>query len=49
MNIDQILPKMIQKLFAIQASDNSMAPLLDVGDIAIIKKYKEFLNKKLIF
>lgn len=23
-----------------------MAPLLDVGDIAIIKKYKEFLNKK---
>lgn len=30
----------------LQASDNSMAPLLDVGDIAIIKKYKEFLNKK---
>ena len=23
-----------------------MAPLLDVGDIAIIKKYKEFFNKK---
>ena len=32
--------------FAIYASDNSMAPLLDVGDIAIIKKYKEFINKK---
>ena len=32
--------------FAIFASDNSMAPLLDVGDIAIIKKYKEFVNKK---
>jgi SOS-response transcriptional repressor LexA len=32
--------------FAVQASDNSMAPLLDVGDIAIIKKYKEFFNKK---
>lgn len=35
-----------KNFFAIQASDNSMAPLLDVGDIAIIKKYKEFLNKK---
>ncbi len=32
--------------FAIYASDNSMAPLLDVGDIAIIKKYTEFLNGK---
>lgn len=32
--------------FAIYASDNSMAPLLDVGDIAIIKKYKEFTNRK---
>ena len=32
--------------FAVYASDNSMAPLLDVGDIAIIKKYKEFNNKK---
>lgn len=32
--------------FAIYASDNSMAPLLDVGDIAIIKKYNEFLNGK---
>lgn len=32
--------------FAIQASDNSMAPLLDVGDIAIIKKYEKFSNKK---
>ena len=35
-----------KNFFAIQASDNSMAPFLDVGDIAIIKKYKEFLNKK---
>lgn len=35
-----------QNFFAIYASDNSMAPLLDVGDIAIIKKYKEFLNGK---
>lgn len=35
-----------KNFFAIQASDNSMAPLLDVGDIAIIKKYKEFSNKK---
>lgn len=35
-----------KNFFAIQASDNSMAPLLDIGDIAIIKKYKEFLNKK---
>lgn len=32
--------------FAVYASDNSMAPLLDVGDIAIIKKYKEFTNRK---
>lgn len=32
--------------FAIYASDNSMAPLLDIGDIAIIKKYKEFTNRK---
>ncbi len=32
--------------FAIYASDNSMAPLLDVGDIAIIKKFKTFLNFK---
>lgn len=32
--------------FAIFASDNSMAPLLDVGDIAIIKKYETFSNKK---
>lgn len=32
--------------FAISALDNSMAPLLDVGDIAIIKKYKDFSNKK---
>ena len=30
-----------KNFFAIQASDNSMAPLLDIGDIAIIKKYKE--------
>lgn len=35
-----------KNFFAIYASDNSMAPLLDVGDIAIIKKYKEFLNGK---
>lgn len=35
-----------QNYFAIQASDNSMAPLLDVGDIAIIKKYEKFSNKK---
>lgn len=32
--------------FAIYATDNSMAPLLDVGDIAIIKKYTRFLNGK---
>lgn len=32
--------------FAIYATDSSMAPLLDVGDIAIIKKYTEFLNGK---
>lgn len=32
--------------FAIFASDNSMAPLLDIGDIAIIKKYTEFINRK---
>lgn len=32
--------------FAIYASDNSMAPLLDVGDIAVIKKYNEFSNGK---
>ena len=32
--------------FAIYASDNSMAPLLGIGDIAIIKKYKEFTNRK---
>lgn len=32
--------------FAIYASDSSMAPLLDVGDIAIIKKYTEFSNGK---
>lgn len=32
--------------FAIYAIDNSMAPLLDVGDIAIIQKYNEFLNGK---
>ncbi len=35
-----------KNFFAIYASDNSMAPLLDVGDIAIIKKYTEFSNKK---
>lgn len=35
-----------KNFFAIHASDNSMAPLLDVGDIAIIKKYKNFSNKK---
>lgn len=32
--------------FAIYASDNSMFPLLDVGDIAVIKKYEKFVNKK---
>ncbi len=32
--------------FAIYASDGSMAPLLDVGDIAIIKKYTKFSNGK---
>lgn len=32
--------------FAIYASDNSMTPLLGIGDIAIIKKYTEFFNKK---
>lgn len=35
-----------KNFFAIYANDNSMAPLLDVGDIAIIKKYTEFLNRK---
>ena len=35
-----------QNYFAVKASDNSMAPLLDIGDIAIIKKYKEFTNGK---
>lgn len=35
-----------KNFFAIYASDNSMAPLLDVGDIAIIKKYENFSNKK---
>lgn len=35
-----------KNFFAIYASDNSMAPLLDVGDIAIIKKYESFSNKK---
>lgn len=32
--------------FAIYAADSSMAPLLDVEDIAIIKKYTEFSNGK---
>ena len=32
--------------FAIYASDSSMAPLLDVGDIAIIKKCDKFINMK---
>lgn len=32
--------------FALYASDNSMAPLLDIGDIAIIKKCSEFSNRK---
>ena len=32
--------------FAIYASDNSMAPLLDVGDIAIIRKFDKFINMK---
>ncbi len=32
--------------FAIYASDSSMAPLLDIGDIAIIKKYNDFSNGK---
>ena len=32
--------------FAISAADNSMAPLLDVGDIAIIKKFTTFTNSK---
>ncbi len=35
-----------ENLFAIYATDNSMAPLLDIGDIAIIRKYKEFVNNK---
>jgi transcriptional regulator with XRE-family HTH domain len=35
-----------KNFFAIYAADNSMAPLLDIGDIAIIKKYNEFNNKK---
>lgn len=32
--------------FAIYASDSSMAPLLDVGDIAIIKRSNDFINMK---
>lgn len=32
--------------FAIYASDNSMAPLLDIGDIAIIRKFDKFINMK---
>ena len=32
--------------FAIYASDSSMAPLLDVGDIAIIRKFDKFINMK---
>ena len=35
-----------KNFFAIQASDNSMAPLLDIGDIAIIKKFTTFTNSK---
>ena len=35
-----------KNFFAIYAADNSMAPLLDVGDIAIIQKYKKFVNNK---
>lgn len=35
-----------ENYFAVQVIDNSMAPLLDVGDIAIIKKYKKFENGK---
>lgn len=35
-----------ENFFAIYATDNSMAPLLDVGDIAIIKRFSEFSNKK---
>lgn len=35
-----------ENYFAIYATDNSMAPLLDIGDIAVIKKYTAFLNGK---
>ena len=35
-----------KNFFAVYAADNSMAPLLDVGDVAIIRKYKEFVNNK---
>lgn len=35
-----------KNFFAVYAADNSMAPLLDIGDIAIIRKYKEFVNNK---
>lgn len=35
-----------KNFFAIYATDNSMAPLLDVGDIAIIKKFNKFINMK---
>lgn len=35
-----------KNFFAVYAADNSMAPLLDIGDIAIIRKYKEFINNK---
>lgn len=32
--------------FAIYSSDNSMAPLLDIGDLAVIKKFNKFENMK---
>ena len=35
-----------KNFFAVYAADNSMAPLLDIGDIAIIKKYQKFVNNK---
>ena len=35
-----------KNFFAIYASDNSMAPLLDIGDLAIIRKSAKFTNMK---
>lgn len=34
----------IEKIFAIYANDSSMAPLLNVGDVAIIQKQNSFIS-----